>query len=49
MEDEPGGYSPVDVGLVDEGTFTLTVQDSECGIEVRDPLGLKMGGNKSSP
>uniref|UniRef100_A0A8D8VW84 Gibberellin 20 oxidase 3 n=1 Tax=Cacopsylla melanoneura TaxID=428564 RepID=A0A8D8VW84_9HEMI len=27
----------IDVGLVDEGTFTLTVQDSECGIEILSP------------
>ncbi|KAL1460589.1 hypothetical protein WDU94_012565 [Cyamophila willieti] len=27
----------IDVGLIDEGTFTLTVQDSECGIEILSP------------
>lgn len=31
------GYCPVDDGLVDEGTFTLTAQDSECGIEILNP------------
>lgn len=25
----------MDDGYIDEGTFTLTAQDSECGIEVR--------------
>ncbi|KAI5741405.1 hypothetical protein M8J76_013241 [Diaphorina citri] len=36
-DEECAGFCPVDDGLIDEGTFTLTVQDSECGIEILSP------------